>query len=110
MSTHPFQVEELIATLNTTNIGTEALELAKLQVRSPLPSPLTNISLAVTGTASAGVAGISTGSSLPYFPSPVRMCLYHGGSDQYTHSTNPVRSILVYGSEPCAQTPQQQCS
>lgn len=32
MSTLPFQVEELIATLNSTNIGTEALELAKLQV------------------------------------------------------------------------------
>ncbi|KAF8493524.1 hypothetical protein JB92DRAFT_2999250 [Gautieria morchelliformis] len=33
MSTHPFQVEELIATLNTTNIGTEALELARLQAQ-----------------------------------------------------------------------------
>ena len=31
MSTLPFQVDELIATLNSTNIGTEALEIAKLQ-------------------------------------------------------------------------------
>jgi len=33
MSTVPFQVEELIATFNSTNIGTEALELAKLQAQ-----------------------------------------------------------------------------
>ncbi|KAF8592686.1 hypothetical protein K439DRAFT_1626022 [Ramaria rubella] len=33
MSTLPFQVEELISTLNSTNIGTEALELAKLQAQ-----------------------------------------------------------------------------
>lgn len=75
MSTLPYQVDELIATLSTSHIGNEAIELAMLQVSSTPISVELTVNMKSTGSIATSTAGIPTRCTLSYVSRPK---LVHG--------------------------------
>lgn len=101
-------IEDLIASLNSTNIGTEARELANLQVASRHAFfPTVSYTTFHPGSASASFTSSCPRNPLPHLSRPEHV-LPQRGTHQHPDRTNPFWAKLgpVFGHEQWAATAQ----